>query len=684
MTKIIEKILEARREGRTTVSFEFFPAKTEAGVDNLLRRIEDMAIRLSPTFVTLTWRSAFKDETLWLDIGRKVQADFGVDILMHLTCHLPVVDLKRVLANAREAGIQNILALRGDPPIGQDRWRPVEGGLRNAQELVELIRAEHGDYFCVAVAGYPEAHTECWNSADLPPSQQSIALDRLRLKDKVDAGADFVVTQFFYDVDRFLEFEKECRDIGITVPIIPGYMAVQNYAGFKKFTTWCKTAVPEDMAADLEHIKDNDEAVKAYGVKAGVEACTGLLNHGVQSLHFYTLNLSLGVTKILEGLGIIAKRAERALPWTTAAPPRTKEEVRPIFWANRAASYLSRTSAWDEYPNGRWGDAGSPAYGEITDYYLGLKRPKVKRREQWGVPQSTAEVGNVFVGYIEGSVKQLPWSETALALESGQIMENLRWMNRHGFLTINSQPKVNCAPSADPGVGWGGSGGFVFQKAYVEFFVSPELLARLLDAFKTRFTELTYHAVRSNGEEVTNSDPDHATAVTWGVFPGREVIQPTVVDPHSFRAWRDEAFELWLSQWQVIYNEDVEEEAVARGVIQEIHDKWYLVNVVDNAYAETGSDIFQVFKEVVAEAMTEDELRAYSRALQEENVDLREQLERMRDLHLASARETKSMSEALSRAEQEKAELRARVRELEAKVLMASTSASAVRPSMAM
>ena len=204
------------------------PQQTEEGVGNLLSRIEDMAYRLQPTFVTLTWRSAFKDEALWLKIGATVQREFGVDILMHLTCHLPRADLVRILQNARDAGIRNILALRGDPPIGEDKWQPAPGAFSHAVELVRLIRELHGDYFCVAVAAYPEVHTECWNNPDLPPSEQSLAQDLAHLKEKVDAGADFVITQFFYDVDKFLAFAAKCRESGIpaTVPILPGTSVV--------------------------------------------------------------------------------------------------------------------------------------------------------------------------------------------------------------------------------------------------------------------------------------------------------------------------------------------------------------------------------------------------------------------------------------------------------------------------
>ena len=162
-------------------------------------RVSDMNANLRPTFVTLTWRSAFKNEHLWLKIGREIQ-NYGLDVLLHLTCHLPKSDLKRVLNNARKAGIQNILALRGDPPIGESKWQPCPGGFTNAIELVKLIREEHGDYFCVAVACYPEVHTDGWNSTHLPPSTKTKDQDLEFLKQKCDAGADFMISQFFFDM----------------------------------------------------------------------------------------------------------------------------------------------------------------------------------------------------------------------------------------------------------------------------------------------------------------------------------------------------------------------------------------------------------------------------------------------------------------------------------------------------
>lgn len=601
---------------RPTISFEYFPAKTEDGIFNLLNRIEEMGFTLQPTFVTLTWRSAFKDASLWLRIGAHIQKCFELNVLMHLTCHLSRESIREILIQAREMGICNILALRGDPPIGKDRWVANRDGFNNAVDLIQFIRQEHGDYFCIACAGYPEVHTEAWNQPEyLPPSKEAKSLDLERLKMKQDAGADFIITQFFFDVDNLLCWVQDCRTAGITIPILPGYLPIQNYNSFVKFTQWCKTRVPGTILKTLDTIQNDDTAVKEYGTRLAIETCERILKAGIPSLHFYTMNLATTVTKILCGLDLIPSPSERELPWHTTILRRnvTKavagksnselnekqmrhisdgdresnghlrkskdERVRPIFWSNRQASYIARTSGWDDYPNGRWGDRTSPAYGEISEYYLAFKRPKLNRLEMWGKPASESDVWNVFVRFLSGQVTQLPWCEQALSKESSFIREKLKWINQHGFLTINSQPRVNGASSRDSAVGWGGADGFVFQKAYVEFFCSPLWIHKLLKAMEA-YPTLSYHALDRQGNEFRNKPADSVTAVTWGVFPGREVLQPTIVDTSSFGAWKDEAFELWQTQWATLYEKDSE----TFQVIQAICSSYFLVNIVDHDY----------------------------------------------------------------------------------------------------
>ena len=650
--KIIDKILKTYEDGGTTVSFEYFPAKTEAGISNLLNRVSDMNANLRPTFVTLTWRSAFKNENLCLKIGREIQT-YGLDVLLHLTCHLPRSDLKRVLKNAREAGIQNILALRGDPPIGESKWQPCPGGFTNAIELVKLIREEHGDYFCVAVACYPEVHTDGWNSTHLPPSTKTKDQDLAFLKEKCDAGADFMISQFFFDVDNYIGYIKRVKEYGINIPILPGYLPIQNYRSFEKFTSWCKTAIPQEIRLSLKKIKDNDEAVKAYGVELGIKTMQRLLieckenSIGFRSLHFYTMNLAVAVTQILQGLGMLPKNSQRQLPYMER---NAKEDVRPIFWKQREASYLSRTATWDEFPNGRWGDNRSPAYGELTDYYLAYKRPKKSQLKQWGLPQSVLDVKKVFLKFLSGKIKMLPWCDQALTGESSRILRNLNTMNNAGFLTINSQPSVNAAPSADPIHGWGGEGGYVFQKAYVEFFCNKDMLDILLKLMP-KYPLLSYHARNVNGEETLNVN-EGANAVTWGVFPCREIIQPTVVDTASFRVWSEEAFELWR-MWENIYKKgptsveekETEKYTKAQKVLQDIRESYYLVNLVDNDYTNAETTIFDIFNKAITQMMSKEELQKTVEKIENENNELTRQLDGMQRLHQSTVVELEKVNE---------------------------------------
>jgi methylenetetrahydrofolate reductase (NADPH) len=591
---IIRKLNAAIAEKRALYSFEFFPPKTDAGIENLYARIERLG-QLDPAFIDVTWGAGGSTAELTHRISQTAQKLCCADVMMHLTCtNIKIEDVKDALKQARAAGIRNILALRGDPPHGADVWERTEGGLSYGADLVKLIREEHGDWFGIGVAGYPEGHTQA----------TSLEEDMVHLKAKVDAGADFIVTQLFYDCDLYLAWVDRCRAAGIMCPIVPGIMPIQSFAGFQRMTTLCKTFVPQEIRDALAPIEHDDAAVKQYGVQLATRMCRRLLAAGAVCLHFYTLNLEKSVVDILEALGFITpqKAQSNELPWAESQVSRRGgESVRPIFWSNRPHSYMDRTARWDEFPNGRWGNAASPAFGDLSDYHLYPFKAgrKAERRALWGeAPATPLDIFNVFAGFVRGKVPRLPWCERALSAETAPLRATLEEMNLNGFLTINSQPRVNGARSDDDAVGWGGPGGYVYQKAYVEFFASPALMQRFAKA-AAEFPSLTFQAFTAKGEKVTsNTAPgDYVTAVTWGVFPQKEVLQPTVVDSATFGIWKDEAFALWRTMWQTIY----ERESPSWKLIQEIHDSYYLVNVVDNDYV--GGDIFTVFQKIMAGAV---------------------------------------------------------------------------------
>ncbi|KAJ3175092.1 hypothetical protein HDU87_006489 [Geranomyces variabilis] len=594
--KITAKIAKANEEDRCFWSFEYFPPKTEAGVINLYDRMERM-YTLGPEFIDVTWNAGGSSSDVTMQVCTTAQSVYGLETCMHLTCtNMPREKIDIALKDAKAAGIQNILALRGDPPRGELNWTKCETGFSYAGDLVKYIRQEYGDYFCIGVAGYPEGHTEN------PDNDE----DMKHLKAKCDAGADYIVTQLFYDVDIFLKWYAECRDVGITVPILPGLMPIQNFGGFKRMTSLCKTYVPQEIYNALEPIKEDDKAVKDYGVQLAVNMCNKMKENGIRGFHFYTLNLERSTRLILEGLKFIAPIEQvRPLPWNpfklqhlqSLANGREKENVRPIFWKNRTRSYILRTEAWDDFPNGRWGDARSPAFGEIDGYGFNLKYPVEECLTLWGHPKSAADVFALFEKYCKGDLTVLPWSDAPLFPESDVIRSNLANINAKGFLTINSQPAVDGAPSSHPIHGWGPKNGFVYQKAYLEFFVSPTMLDQLVKRIAS-YPYITYYAVNKQGDLSTNTQGDSPNAVTWGVFPSQEILQPTIVDAASFMAWKDEAFELW-NKWAKLYDDAHADSGV---VVKEMCDTYFLVNVVNNNYKE--GNIFEIFDEVPVDGAT--------------------------------------------------------------------------------
>ncbi len=585
--KIIDKIRIAESSGRPFYSFEYFPPKTEAGLLNLFRRVERMA-RLHPAFVDITWGAGGSTAERSLEIASHIQNLSGLDTMLHLTCtNMSRSDLSEVLVEAKRLGIQNILALRGDPPNGVDEWEVSEDGLSYAVDLVRMIREEHGDYFGICVAGYPEGHEEC----------TSYQADIQFLKEKVDAGADFVITQLFYDSNAFLRFGKDCRDAGIECPIIPGIMPIHNYNSFRRMARFCGH-IPAHITEALEPIKNDDEAVREYGIRLIADMCQHLLDEGVVGLHYYTLNLEKVSTQIVTELGLLPDNVSRSLPWLPVPnASRENEAVRPIFWSNRPKSYMARTMEWDEFPNGRWGDSRSPAFGALTDYHLTRLHIVLQDRlDMWGKElQSLDDIYNVFVRFCAGEIDAMPWFDSPLAVESDLIQQQLVRLNQKGLLTINSQPRVNAAPSDDPAVGWGGAGGYVYQKAYVEFFLSAEHLHTLLEIF-SRNPHISFHAINNEGTAYTNCDS--VNAVTWGVFPGKEIIQPTVVDPDSFRVWKEEAFSLWMSMWGELYPTG----SRSRELLEHVQDTFYLVNVVDNDFVN--GDIWTLLDEIISAIQT--------------------------------------------------------------------------------
>jgi methylenetetrahydrofolate reductase (NADPH) len=289
------------------------------------------------------------------------------------------------------------------------------------------------------------------------------------------------------------------------------------------------------------------------------------------------MNLAQATRMVLDELGMlpdVESPLEKPLPWRQSLGLRRRDEnVRPIFWRNRNRSYVARTQDWDEFPNGRWGDSRSPAFGELDAYGIRLKGSSEQNRKLWGDPRSIQDISDLFVSYIQGKLESLPWSDQPITKEADVIKDNLVALNRRGLLTINSQPAVDSVRSSHPVYGWGPRNGYVFQKAYLEVLVCPELIAELITRIE-RNEDMTYYAVNKYGDLKTNAPSDGPNAVTWGVFPGKEIIQPTIVETVSFLAWKDEFYRLG-QDWAECYPST----SPSRYLIEDIVDTWFLVNI---------------------------------------------------------------------------------------------------------
>ena len=284
------KIRDRFGQERPLFSFEFFPPKDDRGVDALFDTVANLK-PLGPAFVSVTYGAGGSTREKTVAITQRIKREAGIEAMAHLTCvgH-GREEIGQLLDEYEAAGIENIMALRGDPPRGDTEFVPHPQGFAHANELIAFIRGQKD--FCIGGAGYPETHPEA-------PSPEE---DLLNLKRKVNAGADFVVTQLFFDERDYFDFVSRARSRGIVTPIVPGVMPVTNTAQIKRFTQMCGAAIPGPLLAKLEAVSGDADAVVEVGIEHATQQCRALLEGGAPGIHFYTLNRSLSTRKILANL----------------------------------------------------------------------------------------------------------------------------------------------------------------------------------------------------------------------------------------------------------------------------------------------------------------------------------------------------------------------------------------------
>lgn len=278
--------------GKPTVSFEFFPPKTDAGFTTLFQTIDDLK-PLHPSYVSVTYGAGGSTRQKTVDLVARIQTELQIRAMAHLTCvgHT-AEEIGGILDELWEKGMRNVLALRGDPPAGQSQFVATEGGFGYADELTKYVASRHD--FCIGVAGYPEGHPQCLNRTR----------DLEHLKSKIDNGGCFVVTQLFFDNADFYRFREEARAMGINVPIIAGIMPITNLGQIKRFIGMCGAKIPQRLLTKLEAREHDPEAILQTGIDHAINQCQDLLFNDVDGLHFYTLNKSKATVEICRKLNV--------------------------------------------------------------------------------------------------------------------------------------------------------------------------------------------------------------------------------------------------------------------------------------------------------------------------------------------------------------------------------------------
>ncbi|KAI1636405.1 methylenetetrahydrofolate reductase-domain-containing protein [Biscogniauxia mediterranea] len=665
MEKITDKIAALPADSNY-FSLEFFPPKTAMGFSNLRDRLDRMARALRPLFVNVTWGAGGSTATKSIELAEICQRELNLTTCLHLTCtNMSRKMIDRALEDAKALGIRNILALRGDPPRAAEYQNPdetpedaIDEDFQWAVDLVRYIKKNHGDYFCIGVATYPEGHAE-----ESHPLGQSLEHDLPYLVDKTLAGADFLMTQLFFDTDAYDKFERTLREHPSgafkTIPIIPGLMPIQSYQMIKRTTKLSHAKIPDAIMERLDEVRKDDEKVKNVGVdilSEIVERVKEIKSRtpGPKGFHFYTLNLEKAVSFIVEkthliplttpteeeaivddeipvipSLKVNGASSQDNLPLpqrdgsrrqsTVGSEPRNRVIISgrspsyPEYEATQAEAsipaepvntrantlaisegegVLGREATWDDFPNGRWGDARSPAYGQIDGYGPSLHVTNAQAIALWGYPKKMEDINDLFVRHLKGELSAIPWSEEEFNEETGTISSELLRLNSKGWWTVASQPAINGIRSSDPTFGWGPQQGFVFQKAFVEFFIPSAAWKVLHEKLQSSEVQgsVCFFAANAAGDFASSDLTGGLTgevreastnAVTWGVFPGKEIITPTIIEEVSFRAWSEEAFGIF-GEWAKVYGKGSESEKLLEAARA---DAW-LVNIIHHDYVD--------------------------------------------------------------------------------------------------
>ncbi|PWA03697.1 hypothetical protein BB558_000117 [Smittium angustum] len=617
---LIERINFAISSNIPFFSLEFFPPKTPQGMLNLHDRIGRMKT-WNPLFASVTWGAGGSTFRQSIDFAEMLKRDFDIE------------------PEAKSKGIRTILALRGDEPVNND-YRDIlidnnsesetkpKHEFRYACDLVEYIRSvpEYSEYFCIGVAGNPEGYckrfsTEKPETESVLTPEENLSLQEEEemkwLLNKVNKGADFILTQVFYDTQKFTTWEQKCRKNGIKIPIIPTILPIQTYSSFIRIVNLTKIHVPTEINEKLDLVKNDDYKVKSVGVEICINQLDKLVEYGVPGFHFSTLNLELSTYKIILESGLLKKGAELAA--TGKIYPKDKTDI------STNNKFQVESVTWDEYPNSRWGDARSPAFFSESSYGALAIAPR-NELNTWGTPTSMRDINELFFRYIKGDIGSLPWTADNISVTDRKSLQILEKLCLNSIWTLASQSAIDGISSTDPDHGWGPDGGYVYQRSFIEFFVTDSIAEKIFASLQATKNKYTFYAAKvqqnincgedaepkiisnavnqdltnvsveeSSSNDSYNKQQIESTALSWGVFPGSPVVQSALIDKLNFGFWSKEAINLWSVWANHLAGSNTQRSA---DFLESIKGSIWLINVIGNDYKKP-NELFDTLEKIV-------------------------------------------------------------------------------------
>ncbi|GME82784.1 unnamed protein product [Ambrosiozyma monospora] len=401
-------------------------------------------------------------------------------------------------------------------------------------------------------------------------------------------------------------------------------MPINGYSIFQRASKLSHASIPDSVLNKFPlEIQNDDDKVREIGIGITSNMIETMYSSGVRGFHFYTLNLEKTIAQIISTSPVLktilekyedeaatssddedidvatAKQAAYANRFKKSnqlivdskskiassnlhkSRSQSSSQLRTILDISSGIGTMGKDATWDEFPNGRFGDSRSPAYGEIDGYGPSLKVTSTKAYELWGYPKTLKDISKIFISYLSKKIDCLPWSEMGINPETALIQEELIGLNELNWFTIASQPATNCSKSDDKIFGWGPNNGYVYQKAFIEMFVpKKDWDNKLLPKLKGN-PQVSYYLSDVQGHFESNLKASESNCVTWGVFPDREIVQTTIIEEESFKAWSDEAFKIW-NEWKLLYMKQDD----SSKLIKDVLDSYVLITVVHHDYPD--------------------------------------------------------------------------------------------------